>query len=217
MAYILTLTQEAVQRIEATSAATITYRVEIYRERAAARKAVVTFEAEFAGASAQLVSLDALNQQVREHVDEVERHFAKGRVVAPIDGIISTNLARIGQSLVAGTPIAEILDASDIFVDWYIPNERLAAPTIGNQVLVVFGNLRLPGKIAEILPISDVYAGTHPLSGQVRTATQIARIRFDPGAQPPALNSTVYVHMHYTRFTARMADILIWLFGLDQA
>jgi len=213
----LTLTQEAAERIEASSAATITYRVEIFRERALARKAVVTLEAERAEATAQLVALDAFNLQLREHIDDVERHFAKGRVVAPIAGIISTNLARIGQSLVAGTPIAEILDATDVFVDWYIPNERLAEPTIGTEVLVVFGNRRLSGTIAEILPISDVYAGTHPLSGQARTATQIARIRFSADTQPPALNSTVNVHMHYTRFTARIADMLIWLFGLDQA
>ena len=42
----------------------------------------------------------------------------------------------------------------------------------------------------------------------------IARIRFDEGAPMPALNSTVYVHMYYTFFTARIAEWLIWLFGL---
>ena len=45
-------------------------------------------------------------------------------------------------------------------------------------------------------------------------ATQIARIRFDPDALPPPLNSTVYVHMHYTDFSARVADVLVRLFGL---
>jgi hypothetical protein len=47
-----------------------------------------------------------------------------------------------------------------------------------------------------------------------RTATQIARIRLGPNASPPALDSTVYVHMHYTGLTARVADALIRLFGL---
>jgi hypothetical protein len=31
---------------------------------------------------------------------------------------------------------------------------------------------------------------------------------------PPALNSTVYVHMHYTGLSARVADGLVHLFGL---
>ena len=75
-------------------------------------------------------------------------------------GIVSTGLAHVGQSLVAGTPIAEILDPTDIFVDWYIPNERLIDPKVGNEVFVLFGNRRISGKIAQILPVSGVYAGT---------------------------------------------------------
>jgi len=211
----LDLTEEAAKRIEGSPAASTTYRVEIFRERALALKSVVTHEAELAEATTQLASLDEFSRKIRERVDEVERHFDGGRVVGPIAGIISTNLARAGQSLVAGSAIAEILDPTDVFVDWYIPNERLGEPRIGNEVLVLFGNRRISGTIAEILPVSDVYAGTSPGFAQ-RTATQIARIRFDPGTQPPALNSTVYVHMHYTRFTARIADMLIRLFGLDQ-
>ena len=90
----------------------------------------------------------------------------------------------VGQSLVAGTPIAEILDPTDIFVDWYIPNARLIDPEVGNEVLVLFGNRRIPGKIAQILPVSGVYAGTQQqLLARDRPATQIARIRFDPGAR----------------------------------
>jgi hypothetical protein len=70
---------------------------------------------------------------------------------------------------------------------------------------VLFGNRRIPGKIAEILPVSGVYAGTQqPLTGN-RPATQIARIRFDADALPPPLNSTVDVRMHYSDFSARIA------------
>lgn len=140
-------------------------------------------------------------------------NFAQGRVLSPMTGIISTGLVHIGQSLVAGAPIAEILDPTDIFVDWYIPNERLADPEVGNEVLVLFGNRRIPGKIAEILPVSDVFARAQPLLARDRPSTQIARIRFNPGASPPALNSTVYVHMHYSEFSNRIAEGLISLFG----
>jgi multidrug resistance efflux pump len=132
--------------------------------------------------------LDEFIKQLKGRLDEVEGHFDKGRVVAPIAGIISTGLAYVGQSVVAGTPIAEILDPTDIFVDWYIPNERLVDPKAGNDVLVLFGNRRIRGKIAEILPVSGVYAGTQQqLLTRDRPATQIARIRFEPGAVPPPL------------------------------
>jgi len=208
------VTEEAVDRIEAMPAATVTFRMEVLRERALARKAVVSQEAEVAESAVQLVSLDEFIQQLRARLDEVEHHFGHGRIVAPIAGIISTGLAQIGQSLVAGTPIAEILDPTDIFVDWYIPNERLVDPRVGNEVFVLFGNRRIPGKIAQILPVSAVYAGTQQMITRERPATQIARIRFDKDASPPPLNTTVYVHMHYTDLSSRIANVLVRLFGL---
>jgi multidrug resistance efflux pump len=209
------VTQEAVERLNVMSAATVTFRMEVLREYASARKAVVSQEAEVSESAIQLASLDDFIQQLRGRLDEVERHFGRVKVSAPIAGIVSTGLAHVGQSLTAGTPIAEILDPTDIFVDWYIPNERLIDPKVGNDVFVVFGNRRIPAKIAEILPVSGVYAGTQQqLLARDRPATQIARIRFDPGTSPPPLNTTVDVRMHYSDFSARVADVLIRVFGL---
>jgi hypothetical protein len=148
-------------------------------------------------------------------MDAVERDFAGGKVLAPIAGVVSTGVAHAGQSLVAGAPIAEILDPTDIFVDWYVPNARLIDPVKGEQVIVLFGNRRIAGTISDILPVSDIYAGQQPQFGRDRQATQIARIRFDEGTRPPALNSTVYVHMYYARWIGRAAEWLIQLFDLD--
>jgi HlyD family secretion protein len=208
----LRVTEEAAERVDAMATATVTFRMQVLRERASAGKAVVSQEAEVAESAVQLASLDEFIQQLRGRLGEVEAHFAHGQVFAPIAGIVSTGLAHVGQSLVAGTPIAEILDPTDIFVDWYIPNVRLFDPEVGHEVLVLFGNRRIPGKIAQILPVSGVFAGTQQLVARERPATQIARIRFDPDASPPPLNSTVYVHMHYTGLSARVADWLIRLF-----
>src|SRR5262245_25605593 len=190
--------------------------MEVLREYASDRKAVVSAKAEVSESTIQLASLDEFIKRLQGHLDEVQRHFGQGRVLAPVAGIISTGLADIGQSLTAGTPIAEILDPTDIFVDWYIPNERLMDPQVGHVVFVLFGNRRIPGTIAQILPVSGVYAGTQQqqLVARTRPATQMARIRFDPGASPPPLNTTVDVRMHYTRFSAHVAGVLIWLFGL---
>jgi HlyD family secretion protein len=154
------VTEEATERIDAlpAPAATVTFRMEVLRERAA-RKSVVSQEAEVAESAIQLASLDEFIQQLRGRLNEVERQFGNGRVFAPIAGIVSTGLAHVGQSLVAGTPIAEILDPTDIFVDWFIPNERLIDPKVGYEVFVLFGHRRLPGKIAQILPVSAVYGG----------------------------------------------------------
>jgi HlyD family secretion protein len=207
---------EALERIAGMSNVTATFRIEILRERALASKSVISQEAEVDEATSQLASLDAFGKEIRERLDDVERNFSAGRIPAPIGGIISTGLAYTGQSLVAGAPIAEILDPNDVFVDWYVPNERLIDPKVGNEVLVLFGRRRIPGTIAQILPVSAVYAGTQQqVALRDRPATQIARVRFNPGSSLPPLNSTVYVHMHYTRFSARIAERLIAVLGLD--
>jgi multidrug resistance efflux pump len=209
------LTEAAADQIEGSQAGSLTFRLEMHRERAAARKAVISQEAMVAEAVTQLADLDEFAQQLRDRLDEVERNFAGGRVLAPISGIVSTNLATVGQSLVAGTPIAEILDPTDVYVDWHIPNARLVEPEVGNEVLVLFGNRRISGRIAEILPISDVYAAKQQLFARDRPSTQIARIRFNPEVAPPPLNSTVYVHMFYTDVTYRAATALVRLLGLQ--
>jgi multidrug resistance efflux pump len=185
------------------------------REYASARKAVVSAEAEVSESTVQLASLDEFIKQLRGHLDDVQRHFSHGRVFTPAAGIVSTGLADVGQSLPAGTPIAEILDPTDIFVDWYIPNERLIDPQVGHVVFVLFGNRRIPGTIAQILPVSGVCAGTQQqLVARTRPATQMARIHFDPGTSPPPLNTTVDVRMHYSRFSAHVTGVLLRLFGL---
>jgi multidrug resistance efflux pump len=212
----LLVTEEAAERVGGMTAATVTFRMDVLRARAQAQQTVVSQEAEVAESTVQLASLDAFIQQLRGRLEEVEQHFHKGRVVAPVSGILSTALADVGQSLTAGSPIAEIFDPTDIFVDWYIPNERLLDPKVGYDVTVVFGNRRIPGKIAQILPVSAVYAGTQQqLLTRDRPATQIARVRFHKDASPPPLNTTVDVRMHYSEFSARMADVLVNLFRLN--
>ena len=119
--------------VEASSASSVSFRIEIFRERASARKAVVAQEAEASEAAVQLTSLDEISNEIRERLDGLERSFANGRVLAPIGGIVSTNVARVGQSLVAGTPIAEILDPADVFVDWYIPTSAFSIPRSGTM------------------------------------------------------------------------------------
>lgn len=209
------VSEAADKRMAATDAAEVIHRMQVLRELALATKEVVTLEAEVAESTIQLDALDKLIERLNLRLDDVERRFQRGRVLAPISGIVSTGVAYDGQSLAAGAPIAEILDPNDVFVDWYIPNVRLIDPKIGNDVFVLFGNRRIPGTIAEILPVSAVYARTQQPQSGVRPATQIARIRFVSNAVAPPLNSSVTVRMHYSEFSARIASALVRLFGFD--
>lgn len=209
------MTEEAAKVVDTMSSASTTFRLEMFRERALAQKNVVSLEAELHEATAQLANLDEFTGQVSAHLDDVERTFAGGKVFAPVAGIVATTPARVGQSLMAGTPIAEIHDTSSgVYVDWYIPNARFADPEVGKQVMVLFGNWRHSGTISQILPVSEVYAGAQGSVLRERIATQVARIRLSPGTEPPALGSSVSVHMYYSDLVARAANVLVRVLGL---
>jgi len=75
------VTEEAAQTINTMTAATVTFRMEVLRERAQAQKAVISQEAEVAESTIQLASLDEFIKQLRGRLDEVEQHFHKGRVL----------------------------------------------------------------------------------------------------------------------------------------
>jgi len=207
----LRVTEEATDHLDTSTTASLTFRIDMLRERALAQKTVAAQEAEVEEASVQLAALDAFGGQLRQHLDGLERNFDGGRILAPITGVVSNAPALEGQTVVAGTPIAEILSPNDVFVQWYVPNERFADPEVGRKVIVVFGRRRLEGTITEILPLSDIYGGAQSSVVRAPIATQIARVRFDANVAPPALKSTVDVHMYYTDFAA---SIGAWLYQL---
>ena len=61
----LRVTEEAVKRIDAASTGTVTFRMDVLRERASASKAVVSQEAEVAESATQLASLDEFIKTLR--------------------------------------------------------------------------------------------------------------------------------------------------------
>jgi len=87
---------------------------------------------------------------------------------------------------------------------------------VGRKVVVLFGRRRLEGTITEILPLSDTYGESQSSIVRVPTATQIARVRLGPNVVPPALKSTVSVHMYYTDLAASIATGLAQLFAFTR-
>ena len=211
------MADNTLQRLEkATSgdAFGLMYRTDVYRERAIAMQSLLQLEAEADEAAAQLERLKAVREEIRGRYDEVKRDFDNGRILAPASGIIAARTSHAGETVVAGSSIAEIFLDGDTFVDWYIPNFRLVDPRPGQRVFVVYGRTRFPATISEILPISDQLESRRSSILREPSTGQIGRIRFDPGVSPPTLNATVSVHMYYSGFTDRIAWALVRLFNL---
>jgi len=211
------MADDTLQRLEKTDNENygLIYRTDVYREHAQAVQSQLALEAEFDEATAQLARLETVRQEIRGQYDAVKTQFDDGRILAPAGGIIAARTSHAGETVVAGSSIAEIFLDGDTFVDWYIPNFRLIDPRPGQRVFVVYGRTRLPGTISEILPISDQLESRRSSILREPSAGQIGRIRFDPGVVPPTLNATVHVHMFYSEFTDRIAWALVRLFNLN--
>ncbi|MBB4038759.1 multidrug efflux pump subunit AcrA (membrane-fusion protein) [Microvirga flocculans] len=209
-------TQRRLETAAGQESASLVYRAEVYRERALAVQNVVALEAEAEEASAQLMKLAETRQQIQAQLDRTQKEFDGGRVVSPVAGIVAARPARAGETVVAGSSIAEIFQSGETYVDWYIPDFRFFDPQPGHKVFVVQGRFRASGIIAEILPISDtIESGRGSILRDPQTG-QVARIRLDPGVQGPALNASVHVHMYYTDIADRIAGAVIRLFRLER-
>ena len=99
----LRVTEEAAKRIDAMATATVTFRMEVLRERASAQKAVVSQEAEVAESTVQLASLDHFIQQLRNRLGP-QYDFAPAAA--------GYTCPKCRRDVVSGDPACEIVGTS---------------------------------------------------------------------------------------------------------
>ncbi|QRM36137.1 hypothetical protein [Microvirga sp. VF16] len=60
-----------------------------------------------------LVSLTRGNS-FRGQITQIKEQFGEGRVLSPVAGIVSTRLSRAGETVMAGSSVAEIYQAEEM-------------------------------------------------------------------------------------------------------
>ena len=106
-------------------------------ERAEASQGVIANQ--LAAADAQLKEINAI--------------FQDTKIYYPSDGTVINKLAEQGELVVQGTPIAVIMDLSDIYVRVYIPQIDIGKIRIGNPVRIyadAFPDSYFKGKVVEV-------------------------------------------------------------------
>ncbi len=196
----LEVAEESIQRFEQSPSSvsgSVIFRQQIYRERAEARQVLAALQAEASEGQAQIDRLVGTQRRLEDEIERVRSSFDEGRVLAPASGIVSERLAHEGETVVTGSPIAEIMVDNAAYIDWYLPNFRLVEPQVGQHAFVIFGQARLSGTIEAILPIAEVYR--HQPTSFIASSQlgQVARVRLDRPEQRLALGSAVRVRMYY--------------------
>lgn len=106
---------------------------------------------------ARLLASRAVAQSQAEaawaRVREMQAVASDAEIRAPADGTVINKLAEQGELVAAGTPIATLIDLSDIYVRAYIPEKAIGQIRIGNPARIfadAFPQKFFPGRVIEV-------------------------------------------------------------------
>jgi RND family efflux transporter MFP subunit len=146
-----------------------------------------------AQARARVESQDAEVGRLQEQLD---RHT----IVAPFDGHVSAEHTEVGQWLLMGAPVAEVVEISSVDVEVPVPEDYIGFLEKGLKVRVEVGAVPdevFLGEVALIVPRANERARTFPVKVRVQNredearvllkAGMFARVFFPVGNAQPAL------------------------------
>jgi RND family efflux transporter MFP subunit len=92
-----------------------------------------------------------------------EERVALRRLEAPISGVVVERLREVGEMVRPSEPILEVVDLTEVYVQFYVRAEDLAEVRVGREVGVTFPSLGLEtpraGEIEFIDPRVDAASG----------------------------------------------------------
>lgn len=107
------------------------------------------------GREARAAYETAKNQvdEAAARVKEIEAAFKDTELRAPSGGTVINKLVEEGELVVLGTPVATLIDLSDIYVKVYIPEKDIGKIRLGNQARIyadAFPERYFEGKVTEV-------------------------------------------------------------------
>lgn len=96
----------------------------------------------------------------RESTDE---RLIRHAVRAPFSGVISRKLTEVGQWVVPGTPVLELVELENLRIEFPVPQQFFSVINDRVSITLTFStlpNARFPARIDAIIPVSDPNART---------------------------------------------------------
>jgi RND family efflux transporter MFP subunit len=110
----------------------------------------------------------------RAEVQRLQEQFERHTMFAPFDGYIAAERTEVGQWVMQGDPVAEIVELSEVDVEIAVVEDfigNLHAQVEGAVEVPALGQERFTGRVAAINPQADARAHTFPV--KVRVANRI--------------------------------------------
>jgi HlyD family secretion protein len=140
--------------------------------------------ATLAGDEAHVAAAERAVAAATHQVELYEVNIADNSLVAPNDGPIEYRVANVGEVLPAGGKIFTMLDASDVYMDIYLPTAQAGRVRIGSEARIVldaYPKHVIPAKIVFIANQAQFTPKTVETSNERDKLMFRIRVQIDPG------------------------------------
>jgi RND family efflux transporter MFP subunit len=121
-----------------------------------------------AGAREEVYNRQALLRQRQSELALARQALLDANLISPLDGVVQTRHANVGEQLGAGTPVATIVRVDPLRLRLEIPDHAATKISVGQQVRVLVGaGEGHVGKIARLAPAIDEQNRTLTVEAEV--------------------------------------------------
>ena len=169
--------------------------IELERQRGLAEREIAS-EAQLDRASNQERASYGALLDARAGIEDARKRLEKAAITAPFAGIVNSLDLEPGAYLQPGQVVVELLDLSEIEVEFGVTDREVVALQVGDPVSLevdVFPQERFAGTIAQVGRAADERTRKYPVLAQVPNpderllASMLGRVRFSVGDSAPVI------------------------------
>jgi HlyD family secretion protein len=152
---------------------------------AATRAQVVAAQAAVEAAQAQQTGAESRARAVQATIGRIEVEIADSALKAPRDGRVQVRVAQPGEVIGAGGRLLNLLDLSDVYMTFFVPETAAGRIALGSEVRIVLDAAKgivIPARVSFVASQAQFTPKT------VETASERQKLMFRVRAQiPPEL------------------------------
>lgn len=153
----------AITEVSSAATAINTIQQNIAAQQTAVAQAQAQLAQTLAGSTPQAIAAqEAQVASAQANVQSIQVNIANATLSSPINGVVTTQNAKVGQIAVAGQTMTSIISANNFEVDAYVPETDIGKVSIGNDVSMTFDAFpkeTFAGKVFYIDPAETILSG----------------------------------------------------------
>jgi HlyD family secretion protein len=171
----------AITEVSSAASAINTIQQSIASEQTAVAQAQAQLAQTLSGSTSQAIAAQqAQVASAQANVQSLQVNIANATLSSPINGVVTTQNAKVGQSAAAGQIMTSIISGNNFEVDAYVPETDIGKVAIGNDVSMTFdafANETFAGKVFYIDPAETIESGVVDYLVKVSFNTPDTRIK----------------------------------------